>query len=94
MHNRSICTKCGCSKNLTAHHVLSKHKFPELAFDESNGVALCLSCHNQRHGEERALERQKNREFRKQNYGQKPEKNSRLQEIRMYYTEVCSCLGP
>ncbi len=39
--------KCGNGKKiiLHPHHVLSKVKFPELAFDIKNGLTLCVGCH-------------------------------------------------
>ena len=33
-----------------AHHILHKSKYPQLAFNRNNGIALCLKCHNETHG--------------------------------------------
>lgn len=33
-----------------AHHILHKTKYPELAFNRNNGIALCTKCHNETHG--------------------------------------------
>lgn len=35
----------------TAHHIKHKQEYPELAFDVTNGRALCNSCHNKMHPE-------------------------------------------
>lgn len=45
------CRKCGDSKggNLHAHHVKSWADHPELRYDVSNGVTLCVDCHQEKH---------------------------------------------
>lgn len=35
----------------TAHHIKHKEDNPELAYDVSNGMALCAKCHNRMHPE-------------------------------------------
>lgn len=35
----------------TAHHIKHKEDHPELAFDVTNGMALCAKCHNKMHPE-------------------------------------------
>lgn len=44
------CTKCDRrGGRLTAHHLQSWSKFPELRFSVENGAALCWKCHWQYH---------------------------------------------
>ena len=47
-----VCTVCGIDdeRKVHAHHKLSKSKHPELAYDVSNGVTVCVSCHGWVHG--------------------------------------------
>lgn len=33
-----------------AHHIFHKTKYPQLAFNRNNGIALCTKCHNETHG--------------------------------------------
>lgn len=41
-----VCSLCGLkNKKLTAHHILTKAKRPDLIFDINNGIALCKICH-------------------------------------------------
>jgi hypothetical protein len=44
-----FCQRCGTTKNLCAHHIKTKEEFPELKFELSNGICLCLSCHAKEH---------------------------------------------
>jgi len=39
-----ICQECG-KKGNEAHHKKSWRDFPELRFEISNGITLCLDCH-------------------------------------------------
>jgi len=39
------CQCCDSAENLHAHHIKPKALHPELAFDISNGITLCESCH-------------------------------------------------
>lgn len=49
-----ICKGCGIKNEkglgktieLNAHHILPRRDFPHLTFDISNGITLCLTCHN------------------------------------------------
>jgi len=43
------CVYCGDCKNLNAHHLLPKHKYPGLMLLENNGVPLCDTCHREHH---------------------------------------------
>ncbi len=39
------CVSCNSKKNLHAHHIISKYYRPHLAYNLSNGITLCKSCH-------------------------------------------------
>lgn len=42
------CKRCGYDKDkrfLHAHHLKEKSQYPELMFDVSNGVCVCIYCH-------------------------------------------------
>ncbi|MCC5984537.1 MAG: HNH endonuclease [Rhodobacteraceae bacterium] len=39
------CTECGSRRRLEVHHVKPVRTHPELGFDPSNCVCLCVSCH-------------------------------------------------
>ena len=39
------CQSCGSSESLHAHHIRSKSRHPELAYEISNGVTVCERCH-------------------------------------------------
>jgi len=44
-----ICGKhCG-RKDIIAHHIKSFSEYPELRFDENNGITLCRNCHAKIH---------------------------------------------
>ena len=43
------CQICG-DKSDEAHHIFEKSKYPQLAFNRNNGIALCDLCHRQTHG--------------------------------------------
>lgn len=42
------CQKCGERKrNIEAHHIKERCRYPELIFDVDNGVTLCHECHKE-----------------------------------------------
>lgn len=43
------CECCGQKVQMYAHHVKPVKQYPELAFDVSNGILLCYSCHQNVH---------------------------------------------
>jgi hypothetical protein len=48
--DRFTCQKCHqVGGKLNAHHIKSWADFPELRFDMSNGVTLCVNCHKEIH---------------------------------------------
>lgn len=50
------CRNCGSTCELHAHHIKPRGKFPELAFDLSNGITLCRDCHVEEHHKMRLAE--------------------------------------
>ena len=48
-----VCEKCNkrlkTTRALHAHHIKSWDKFPKDRYDRSNGVVLCIKCHNAFH---------------------------------------------
>lgn len=43
------CQECGCTENLTVHHIKEYVNYPELRTTVSNGITLCQNCHKERH---------------------------------------------
>lgn len=43
------CEKCGKTNRLHIHHIKSYYYFPELVFEPTNGMILCISCHMRHH---------------------------------------------
>ena len=45
-----VCVKCNKKRKTTrvlhAHHIYSWNKFPKKRYDKSNGVVMCIKCHN------------------------------------------------
>lgn len=56
------CQDCGTRNELHAHHIKYWSTHPELRFEISNGITVCIDCHGKRHG--RNL-----RKFRRKSYG-------------------------
>jgi len=44
------CVCCGSKKQLNAHHILYKSKYPELSLNLNNGITMCKKCHEELHG--------------------------------------------
>ena len=44
-----ICQDCGINNKLIVHHIKEWSKYPELRFDNSNLITLCITCHKKRH---------------------------------------------
>ncbi|MFC5603530.1 HNH endonuclease [Sporosarcina koreensis] len=45
----------GCysqSRDIAAHHIYPKKKYPEIQFDTANGITLCKPCHEETYGRE------------------------------------------
>jgi len=51
--DQCTCQKCGLQPNkprqLNAHHIKPWADYPELRFEVSNGVTLCVACHRDAH---------------------------------------------
>lgn len=47
--NNYKCAKCLSTEDVEAHHIKPLAKFPELATDKDNGIALCALCHRKEH---------------------------------------------
>ena len=43
------CCDCGSTEHLEAHHILERHKRPDLRWEPSNIEVLCNDCHAKRH---------------------------------------------
>jgi len=44
-----FCQICG-AEGLFAHHLFYQSLYPQLAFNENNGITLCKKCHDETHG--------------------------------------------
>ena len=54
------CVACGCKsltrrKELKAHHIWPRAKYPHLTYDVSNGITLCGICHQDTFGREEEM---------------------------------------
>jgi 5-methylcytosine-specific restriction endonuclease McrA len=45
-----VCQVCYSKDTLHSHHIFEKAKYPQLTFNENNGIVLCEKCHYQVHG--------------------------------------------
>lgn len=43
------CCKCGCTVNLTLHHLFPKSLYPHLKTNVVNQIVLCEDCHKHYH---------------------------------------------
>ena len=43
-----VCALCGKAP-VAGHHILTKGAHPELRYDVTNGIALCVECHAKAH---------------------------------------------
>ena len=44
-----VCRVCGGMEKLNAHHILPVKDYPELRLIVLNGLAICKSCHREKH---------------------------------------------
>jgi len=51
-----FCVMCGDDNYRHVHHIKTRREFPELAFEETNLITLCRSCHSRIKGKEKAWE--------------------------------------
>jgi 5-methylcytosine-specific restriction endonuclease McrA len=51
--SQPVCMTCGSTSELHAHHILSKHLYPEFALSLLNGITLCKICHISVHNNEK-----------------------------------------
>lgn len=49
LYEKGCCEICGSDRFLQVHHILSRHKHPELALDKENLMVLCKDCHKKIH---------------------------------------------
>lgn len=51
IRDKATCQQCGYrGKNIHAHHIKSYAMHPDLRFDVSNGITVCVPCHEKIHG--------------------------------------------
>lgn len=43
------CAKCGCTVNLSLHHLFSQSKYPQFKTLLANQIVLCEQCHQRYH---------------------------------------------
>jgi len=44
------CQHCGSTSDLQAHHIKEWRDYPDLRYEVSNGVTVCVNCHSKIHG--------------------------------------------
>ena len=44
-----LCQCCGLGEDLQIHHIMPVNLYPEQAFDVSNSITLCKTCHKEYH---------------------------------------------
>ena len=54
-----LCQYCGQNGKLHAHHIKSWAEYPNLRFEVSNGLTLCIECHGTVHGKDFSNRRKK-----------------------------------
>ena len=47
--DKGVCQCCGLEDKLQAHHIFGCEEYPEMAYDEDNGITLCKFCHDKYH---------------------------------------------
>ena len=47
--DKFTCQECGSNERLHSHHIKERRHEPELAYDVSNGLTLCIHCHSNYH---------------------------------------------
>lgn len=43
------CKHCSSKEELNAHHIKGKNEYPHLRYKLSNGITLCINCHDKIH---------------------------------------------
>jgi len=49
LYENRVCYMCKSKNMLDVHHILPRHKHPELTFDYENLMVLCEQCHKKIH---------------------------------------------
>ena len=53
--NKFCCAKCGTKKDLSIHHIKKWSSHPELRFEPSNCMILCVQCHERLHNKNKTI---------------------------------------
>ena len=51
-----ICAICGTDRHLHVHHIKTRRENPDLAFEQTNLITVCRSCHSSIKGKEKEWE--------------------------------------